>query len=414
MGKIAYTVGDLIFKLSSKLSVKNKLPVVLIFLLIILFVGGFLVTRYLKQTGSTGTDNTVLDARLITEGKTAYTNTLNFTTSMAGPEPTSYPLDLTCGVNNTCMNGTVLEPPFQWLRYAQFGLAKQTGDNNLDMSGWLDDLFNYPAESFDWRLYQYGEMILTDPVKYAKYADQYLKVLATVRETPNPDVSTTSGEIDFYTAKNPGPTEIPAGYQQSDEPTTYVAIMKTSQDSMDLINAYMMTKDTKYLFNANGNLKYLHTILYYQPDISAGNDFKLGSCYTLLADATAYKADNDANYLAYSNYVLDEGILPRVLNDPALTQNTQVKQPMTLLSCVNAYEILIRADTSRTAQYQENITDLYTYIFTNYLDKEQFTGQNRILLLNGAGNVDVTSTQWLVYLIELTQERNDNSLFRSL
>jgi hypothetical protein len=390
--------------------VKKKLPVLLIFLLIILFVGGFLVTWYARQSGNPVTDNT---AQIITRGKTALTNTLTFTTSLAQPEATSYPQQLNCLADGSCSTYNQLDPPYQWLRYAQFAATKQSG-NNTDLSAWLEDLFNYPADSFDWRLYQYGELILTNPVKYDKYKTQYLSILETLRGATDLDNSTSSVEIKYYTEKDPGPVTIPFGYQQGNEASSYAAIMQTSQDTQNFVNAYSLTNDQKYIYAAQGDLSYLHTVLFYQPDVSTGNDFKSGSCYTLLADAATFKATSDPGYLTYSNYILDQGILTKVLTDPGLPSQPMIKQPMSLLSCLNAYEILIRSDVVNKARYQTNITALYKYLFTNQLDKDQFSAQNRILIDNGSGKVDVPSSQWLLYLMELAQERGDNSLFEQL
>lgn len=312
--------------------------------------------------------------------------------SLADTSSPQIPVLLDCSFGTQCAEKASLTPPFQWLRsYQAANLkldARQTDNTaNFDLTTLLNDLKTYQVEDFRQRIYQYGDLILTDPVKYQAFTPAYLDITNKLIED---GVSSPATELTFYSADKP-PTDIfrqgspytPGSIQIS------VGAMSNAADAIALANAYKLTNNQNYINGMNGYLNLARGLQFEdQPASTNGSDlFNRSSCYSIQADTRAYQVTGNNDYLqSVKEMVMGPGMIGTITAD-FKTNSGYFNTPMQILPCLEAFGILADKDPIYAQMY--NRFDLY--LIKNFVGSN--IGSKGLIVLEN-GQVDINSSAW--------------------
>jgi hypothetical protein len=302
-----------------------------------------------------------------------------------------------CLDKTNCINETSI-PPYQWIRYAQYYNAKAL-KQTPPTAKILSDLFLYPDESYYMRLYQYGDIIIDSQISDSKYKEKYLEIF---------DKSVVEGDFAFfenynyYSAANPLGDEKLDGGQISKGQNNGILVMDYSTNAVTAANAYIMTKDSKYL-NLMNNILYLLSITNYFDGEAAntlGNPTKYSTCYSLLATVKAFAVTQDKQYLQLTkDMILGENNYLQEFYSLAPSQMDKYSSdPMSVLPCIEALNILKLSDTENNAVYTSTYETIYNFLVdNNIINTSKGYGSFGMMII--ANKMDVNSTAWLVKIL---------------
>lgn len=330
-------------------------------------------------------------------------SSMEFINSLGSDSEGSYPISLVCDDN--CVVESASVPPLQWWRYAQF--SSDSLNAEVDIIKYLDDLFEYDLEDFDWRLFPYGEIINnsnTDEI--LKYKNKYLEILNGLYHPSYFVTGSLSEDIVVYTNDNPNEDELDKNWNGSN---LHMNVSRMSANIMDLAAAYEMTDDHKYIEAINEYLSVSHLLVYYQDDLVSPEpvDLKPSTCNLLMADARAYQVTGDKNYLSYINYIVDRGDIAYLYGDVSIGETgVDTFTPMNFLPCMVAFEILIESDDENAELYTKDVELFYDYIVKNNLiDMDPESNTYGLLILTDYMYdevfvaYDISSTEWFVNIM---------------
>lgn len=285
--------------------------------------------------------------------------------------------------NGICENNPSNNPPYQWVRYAQFAQTKSSGD----FSTLLNDLNTYPASSFRSRLYQYGEIINEDLVKYSDFKTKYLAILDEIHALY---ITETVQPYRYYTNEAPPEKNLLAGSGSGSNSNLPITVMLESSKALAFGNAYIMNGGQKYLSSLISQLSYTHDFVYYDMPAQSGSNgnFKTSSCYAILADTKAYEITKEDLYLAYFKTLLSSGEFESIFSASPDLNYSQFNSPMMLLPCLDAVEQLETLDTDSGIDYDK----LYNLVL-NYIDSNNFVKGEYLNI--ASDEKDLNSTAWL-------------------
>lgn len=304
---------------------------------------------------------------------------------------------LSCSNKDNCTNETS-EPPYQWLRYAQYYYDKAF-KQTIPTEEILSDLFLYTDNIYYQRLYQYGDIIIDSQIADSKYQQKYLELFD---KSIHPSYLNLIEGYSYITKSNPVGVEKLIGSQISQDKNNGVIVMDYSTNAVAAANAYLMTEDVKYL-NALNNYLNLISLVYYFDGVSTTaieNSPKFSACYSLLATAKAFSVTQDKQYLQLS----DDMILGtnNYLQQLYLLVPDKIElfstNPMNVLPCLDALNMLEVYDLENSPIYTNTYSTIIEFLINNKIinttkDSESYG------MMNISDKLDINSTAWLVKIL---------------
>lgn len=321
------------------------------------------------------------------------------------------PASLDCKQDGQCSNIVYDAGPYSWIRYGQMS-DKLVANQDIFLE--LDDLGKYEGSKFNWRLNQYGEMVITDVQKYSKYIDQYLEILPKVYNGAYMEIKEDI-PVTIYTRLNP-PTA-PIKIQEGLNP--YSTVMRQSAAVADFAWAYKMTNDPKYKRAMDSNFNFMYLVHYSDtpsnPAVDSQIDFKESSCYAVLGSATAYETTGDTKYLRGVEEMISLGSIEQVYSTSYSLNSDQTNNSMNIIACIDGLERVARNIPNGWSEERidEVISKLYQYIFFNQIVDNGlnsklygvFYGGYRISTVNTYSPFNINSTMWFQKVINDTLTR---------
>lgn len=361
---------------------KKVLVVVGLALIALMFLVGYLVG--IKNTTNTVTDNILqtIAPKII---------------SKLDGNPQDLETLLNCSDKNNC-TGQTSEPPYQWLRYAQYYYAKAF-NQTIPTEEILSDLFLYTDNNYSQRLYQYGDIILDSKITDSKYQEKYLELF---NKSVNPAYFGFTEEYSYISKSNPVDADKLVGSQIAKNKNNGIMAMNYSAQAVIASDAYLMTKDDKYL-NATNNFLNLISLIYYFDGVSTkaiDNSPKYSACYSLLATVKVFSVTQDKQYLQLSNDMIlgQTNTLKQLYSLTSNQMELFSTNPMNVLPCLDALNLLKVYDSNNLTVYTSTYNTIMEFLINNQIidttKDSDFFGMMKI-----SGKIDVNSTAWLVKIL---------------
>jgi hypothetical protein len=383
--------------LHQKGNLKTLLLIILVILVVALFFVGWTISKYNvlpPETDITMQSGEVTSKEII---DTVQLSVAPKIISKLQGNPKEITILQTCLTKDNC-TGTTSAPPFQWLRYAQYYHAKAYHEviSNTEV---LDDLFAYNNNSFDMRLYQYGDIILDSKIADTKYKDRYLEITDNIIPQGYFSQDTT---YNYYSKSNPLDVSVLAGSSISPGNNNGILVMSHSINAMTEANAYAMTKNKNYLNTLNILLDGVNMVSYFDGEATKAmsNAPKYSTCYSLLANAKAYSVTQDKIYLQQVNDLIlgNENYLQKFFALSAEKIDLFNTNPMNILPCLDALNMLMSDDEGHKAIYADTFNAIIDFMVKNgIIDVSRDSDSFGIMQI--ANKQDINSTAWLIKIL---------------
>jgi len=361
---------------------KKVLVVVGLVLIALMFLVGYLIG--IKNTTDSVTDNVLrtIAPKII---------------SKLDGNPQNLETLLTCSDQNNCV-GQTSEPPYQWLRYAQYYYAKAF-NQTIPTEEILSDLFLYTDDIYYQRLSQYGDIIINSGITDTKYKDKYLELFD---KSTNPSYFSVVENYKYYSQTDNISAEILQGSQIVEDKNNGVQAMFYSTNVVTSADAYSMTKDSKYL-DALNNFLNMDSLIYYFDGVSTktiANAPKYSACYSLLATSKAYSVTQDKQYLQLSNDMIlgTNNYLQQLYSLTSDQMNLFSTNPMNVLPCLDALNLLKVSDPANKSVYSSTYDTIINFLVNNKII-DTAKGSEFFGMMNIGGDIDINSTAWLVKIL---------------
>ncbi len=387
-----------------KLKKTLKSPLFILIILIFLFIGGWILGKtnpsFFKNFPS------FINTKLPHKGYVAMSlpaqqNLVDVAFAklekLLATSPNNLALLINCteSDNKDCKSAETQRPPYQWIQYAKANnyLVK---DPNANVKVLLDDLNNYAAKDFDWRLYQYGDILLNKPSAFPELEKKYLEItdkLYTFTSLENVDFK-------FYTEVDKPKTNLLEGSIYGNKTALLMAMMDYGTRLNTVANAYAISNTSKYRVDLTNLLNVIHGIGYYEVAISPTEpELKSSTCYTILADVYAYKATKDRTYLGFIDYLNSKEAFNYFYDAETSSIAAASKDPMKILPCLDAMQQLAEFDLENTEIHNKNYDLILAFLFKNEIIVSDTANEYYGFAKMADGKYDVNSTAWLIKIM---------------
>lgn len=304
---------------------------------------------------------------------------------------------LYCSDKNICVGETTV-PPYQWLRYAQYYYAKAF-NQTIPTDEILSDLFLYTDNTFYQKFYQYGDIILDSGITDTKYKDKYLELFDKSLDS---SYFSLEGKYNYYSQTSPIGEEMLQGSQIVKGRNNGVWVMDYSTSAVNAADAYLMTKDPKYLSAINNLLNPISLIYYFDgiPTKAMENPPKYSACYSLLATVKAFSVTQDKQYLQLTKDMLlgQNNYLQQFYSLAPSQMELFSSNPMNVLPCLDALNLLKVYDTGNRSVYISTYDTIMDFLIKNKIIDSSKGSDSFGMMLVG-NKLDVNSTAWLIKIL---------------
>ena len=225
-------------------------------MMILLFFIGWFIGAFLLVNKST--DNTIsIDEKVVAVEKQIQDVVAPQIIATIQNKPSEIPILQTCITGNNCTALTG-NPPYQWIRYAQYYSANEESKSSL-INDILDDLIVSSDFGFENRLYQYGDIIIDSKTEDIKYQNRYLDILDKISI---PDDFIEKATYTYNTKDNPPVRSKDVVGPVAKGGNNAIYAMGYSNNVLEVADAYKMTHNAKYLSAMNNFMNELSYVSY--------------------------------------------------------------------------------------------------------------------------------------------------------